>query len=107
MQPVLKSTKLANVCYDIRGPVLARAKQMEEDGHRIIKLNIGNPAPFGFEAPEEIVAGRDPQPARRLRLFRFQGPVRRAQGDHALHPAEEHRAACRWRTSTSATASPS
>lgn len=55
VQPVLKSAKLANVCYDIRGPVLARAKQMEEDGHRIIKLNIGNPAPFGFEAPEEIL----------------------------------------------------
>jgi len=55
MQPVLKSAKLANVCYDIRGPVLARAKQMEEDGQRIIKLNIGNPAPFGFIAPEEII----------------------------------------------------
>ncbi len=54
VQPVFKSAKLANVCYDIRGPVLARARQMEEDGHRIIKLNIGNPAPFGFEAPEEI-----------------------------------------------------
>ncbi|BCB27550.1 aminotransferase [Sulfurimicrobium lacus] len=55
MQPILKSTKLNNVCYDIRGPVLARARQMEEDGHRIIKLNIGNPAQFGFETPEEIV----------------------------------------------------
>ncbi len=55
MQPILKSTKLNNVCYDIRGPVLARARQMEEEGHRIIKLNIGNPAPFGFEAPEEIL----------------------------------------------------
>jgi alanine-synthesizing transaminase len=55
MQPILKSTKLANVCYDIRGPVLARARQMEEEGHRVIKLNIGNPAAFGFEAPEEIV----------------------------------------------------
>ncbi len=55
MQPVLKSTKLANVCYDIRGPVMARAYQMEEEGHRIIKLNIGNPAVFGFEAPDEIV----------------------------------------------------
>ena len=50
-----KSSKLDNVCYDIRGPVMARARQMEEEGHRIIKLNIGNPAPFGFEAPEEIV----------------------------------------------------
>lgn len=55
MQPVLKSNKLANVCYDIRGPVMARAYQMEEEGHRIIKLNIGNPAVFGFEAPDEIV----------------------------------------------------
>ena len=54
MRPVMKSSKLANVCYDIRGPVMARAKQMEEDGHRIIKLNIGNLASFGFEAPEEI-----------------------------------------------------
>ncbi|MEW5889643.1 MAG: pyridoxal phosphate-dependent aminotransferase [Pseudomonadota bacterium] len=55
MQPVFKSAKLANVCYDIRGPVLARAKQMEEEGQRIIKLNIGNLAAFGLEAPEEIV----------------------------------------------------
>lgn len=54
MQPVIKSAKLNNVCYDIRGPVLARAKQMEEEGHKIIKLNIGNLAPFGFDAPEEI-----------------------------------------------------
>jgi alanine-synthesizing transaminase len=55
MQPILKSNKLANVCYDIRGPVLQRAKQMEEEGHRITKLNIGNLAPFGFDPPEEIV----------------------------------------------------
>jgi alanine-synthesizing transaminase len=55
VQPVFKSAKLANVCYDIRGPVLARAKQMEEEGQRIIKLNIGNLAAFGLEAPEEIV----------------------------------------------------
>lgn len=55
VQPVQKSTKLANVCYDIRGPVMAHARQMEEEGHRIIKLNIGNPAPFGFDAPEEII----------------------------------------------------
>jgi alanine-synthesizing transaminase len=55
MKPILKSTKLADVCYDIRGPVLVHARQLEEEGHRIIKLNIGNPAPFGFEAPEEIL----------------------------------------------------
>ena len=54
MKPILKSVKLSNVCYDIRGPVMERAKQMEEEGQRIIKLNIGNLAPFGFEAPEEI-----------------------------------------------------
>ena len=50
-----KSNKLNNVCYDIRGPVLQRARQMEDEGQRIIKLNIGNPAPFGFLAPEEIL----------------------------------------------------
>ncbi len=54
MKPVLKSNKLANVCYDIRGPVLQQAKQMEDEGHKIIKLNIGNLAAFGFDSPEEI-----------------------------------------------------
>ncbi|MFD1261870.1 pyridoxal phosphate-dependent aminotransferase [Entomomonas asaccharolytica] len=50
-----KSNKLANVCYDIRGPVLDHAKRLEEEGQRILKLNIGNPAPFGFEAPAEML----------------------------------------------------
>jgi alanine-synthesizing transaminase len=50
-----QSRKLENVCYDIRGPVLEEAKRLEEEGRRIIKLNIGNPAPFGFDAPEEIL----------------------------------------------------
>jgi alanine-synthesizing transaminase len=50
-----QSRKLENVCYDIRGPVLDEAKRLEEEGRRIIKLNIGNPAPFGFEAPDEIL----------------------------------------------------
>ncbi len=50
-----KSDKLADVCYDIRGPVLDKARQMEEDGQRIIKLNIGNLAVFGFDPPDEIV----------------------------------------------------
>jgi alanine-synthesizing transaminase len=54
MKTVQKSAKLANVCYDIRGPIMDAAKQMEEDGHKIIKLNIGNLAVFGFDAPEEI-----------------------------------------------------
>jgi len=50
-----KSDKLHGVCYDIRGPVLDHAHRLEEEGHRILKLNIGNPAPFGFEAPDEII----------------------------------------------------
>ncbi len=54
LKPIRKSSKLADVCYDIRGPVLARAKQMEEEGQRILKLNIGNLAPFGFDAPDEM-----------------------------------------------------
>ena len=53
---ISKSLKLKDVCYDIRGPVLKAANVMEEQGHRIIKLNIGNPAPFGFEAPQEILS---------------------------------------------------
>ncbi|MFT6858789.1 MAG: alanine-synthesizing transaminase [Thalassolituus oleivorans] len=55
MQEILKSNKLANVFYDLRGPVLQAAKRMEEEGHRILKLNIGNPKPFGLDAPEEII----------------------------------------------------
>jgi alanine-synthesizing transaminase len=51
----MQSRKLADVCYDIRGPVLEEAKRLEDEGRRIIKLNIGNPAAFGFEAPEEIL----------------------------------------------------
>jgi alanine-synthesizing transaminase len=54
LKPIKKSSKLADVCYDIRGPVLARARQMEEEGHRILKLNIGNLASFGFDAPDEM-----------------------------------------------------
>ncbi|GGP21236.1 pyridoxal phosphate-dependent aminotransferase [Silvimonas iriomotensis] len=55
MEAILKSNKLLNVCYEIRGPVPEKARQMEEEGYRIIKLNIGNLAPFGFEAPDEVV----------------------------------------------------
>ncbi|TFW15891.1 pyridoxal phosphate-dependent aminotransferase [Massilia arenosa] len=54
-RPIQKSNKLADVCYDIRGPVLEKARQMEDEGHRIIKLNIGNLAVFGFDPPDEIV----------------------------------------------------
>ena len=50
-----QSDKLKDVLYDIRGPVSARAAALEAEGHRILKLNIGNPAPFGFDAPAEIL----------------------------------------------------
>jgi alanine-synthesizing transaminase len=55
MNSIKKSDKLSGVCYDIRGPVLEHAYRLEEEGHRILKLNIGNPAPFGFAAPDEII----------------------------------------------------
>lgn len=55
MQEIGMSSKLDNVCYDIRGPVMKQAKRLEEEGHKILKLNIGNPAPFGFDAPDEIL----------------------------------------------------
>ncbi len=54
-RPIKKSDKLSDVLYDIRGPVMHEAQRLEHEGHRILKLNIGNPAPFGFEAPEEVL----------------------------------------------------
>jgi len=54
VKPIQKSAKLANVLYDVRGPIVDAAKQMEDEGQKIIKLNIGNMAPFGFDAPEEV-----------------------------------------------------
>ncbi|MBP2281396.1 alanine-synthesizing transaminase [Psychrobacter sp. PL19] len=55
MSALKKSDKLQNVCYDIRGPLLQTANKMEAEGQKILKLNVGNPAPFGFEAPHEIL----------------------------------------------------
>lgn len=55
MRTFEKSTKLDNVCYDVRGPVVEEADRMIADGIHILKLNIGNPAPFGFTAPEEVI----------------------------------------------------
>ena len=53
---IKKSKKLEGICYDIRGPILDHAIELEEEGHKIIKLNIGNPGAFGFDAPDEIIA---------------------------------------------------
>ena len=55
MRTFEKSSKLNDVCYDIRGPVMDEASRMEQEGMNILKLNIGNPAPFGFTAPEEVI----------------------------------------------------
>ena len=56
MRTFLKSNKLDNVLYDVRGPVVDEAARMEERGIQVLKLNIGNPAPFGFKAPDEVVS---------------------------------------------------
>ena len=56
MEPVKKSRKLNNVCYDIRGPVMEAAQKLEREGHSIVKLNTGNPAHFGFSPPENMKA---------------------------------------------------
>ena len=55
MSSISKSSKLQNVCYDIRGPALREATRLEDEGHRILKLNIGNPAAFGMLTPDEIL----------------------------------------------------
>ena len=55
MRTFSKASKLENVLYDVRGPVVDEANRMEENGMRVLKLNIGNPAPFGFQAPEEVI----------------------------------------------------
>jgi alanine-synthesizing transaminase len=55
VRPIRQSTKLLNVRYDVRGPILVEAQRLEAEGHKVMRLNIGNPAPFGFEAPEAIL----------------------------------------------------
>ena len=56
LKHITQSKKLNDVCYDIRGPVLEKANALQDEGHKILKLNIGNPAPFGFEASDEIIS---------------------------------------------------
>ena len=55
MDEIKKSSKLDNVLYDVRGPVVEEAARMEENGTNVLKLNIGNPAPFGFRTPDEVI----------------------------------------------------
>ena len=56
MRTFAKSTKLENVLYDVRGPVVEEAARMENEGLQVLKLNIGNPAPFGFRTPDEVIS---------------------------------------------------
>ena len=56
MRRIVQSKKLQNVRYDVRGPILVEAQRLEAEGHKILKLNLGNTAPFGFDAPEGILA---------------------------------------------------
>ena len=99
MSPIEKSSKLENVCYDIRGPVLKEAKRLEEEGNKVLKLNIGNPAPFGFEAPDEILVDviRNLPTAQCTRRVKLSCSLTRP-GVCAMS---------RWKTSISATACPS
>ena len=71
MRQIRQSQKLQHVRYDVRGPILVEAQRLEAEGHRILKLNIGNPAPFGFEAPDAILRRHDPPPARGAGLQRL------------------------------------
>ena len=80
-----KSTKLNNVCYDIRGPIMDEANRMAANGVNILKLNIGNPAPFRLFAPDEIVVDMIYN-LRYRGLFGLEGLVLRAQGDYAVLP---------------------
>ena len=104
---VSKSNKLANVCYDIRGPVLKHAKRLEEEGHRILKLNIGNPAPFGFEAPDEILQDVIRNLPTAQGYSDSKGLFSARKAVDAVLPAEGGAKASTSRTSTWATASPS
>ena len=56
VREIKQSRKLKSVRYDVRGPILEEAYRLEAEGHKVLKLNVGNPAPFGFEAPEAILA---------------------------------------------------
>ena len=85
MKTFEKSSKLDNVLYDVRGPVVDEAARMEEDGMEILKLNIGNPYPFGFSAPQEVI-----QYSYLSGIFRFQRNLFRKKGHYAVCPASRN-----------------
>ncbi len=83
-----KSTKLDNVLYDVRGPVVDEAARMEEAGMQILKLNIGNPAPFGFRTPDEVIYDMRQQLTECEGYSDGERAVFRQKGDHAVCAAE-------------------
>ena len=107
MRQIRQSKKLQGVRYDVRGPILVEAQRLEAEGHRILKLNIGNTAPFGFEAPEAILADMIHHLPDVAGLQRLAGHLLRAHRRHALLPVPRPARRRASRTSSSATASPS
>ena len=91
-----KSTKLDHVLYDVRGPVVEEAERMENEGVRILKLNIGNPAPFDFHAPDEVVFDMRRQMTRCEGYSPANGHFFCAKGNHAVCPAAKKFQMCRW-----------
>ncbi len=90
MREIKKSTKLDNVLYDVRGPVVEEAERMEEAGARILKLNIGTRRPFDFRAPEEMVFDMSRQLADCEGYSSAKGLFLGAQGHHAVRAAQAH-----------------
>ena len=84
MRQFKKSSKLDNVLYDVRGPVVDEAARMEPQGMRILKLNIGNPAPFGFRTPDEVVQDMRHQLPDCEGYSDSKGLLQRPQGHHAV-----------------------
>lgn len=85
-----KSSKLDNVLYDVRGPVVDEAARMEADGLSILKLNIGNPAPFGFNAPEEVILDMRQSLWDCPGILGFEGTVFRKKSGYAVLSVKEN-----------------
>ena len=107
MRPIVQSRKLQHVRYDVRGPILVEAQRLEAEGHKILKLNIGNPAPFGFEAPEAIVADMVHNLPESQGYSDSRGIYSRPHRGRAVLPVARAAPTPTSTTSTSATASPS
>ena len=89
MREFKKSSKLNNVLYDVRGPVVDEAAKMEERGTHVLKPNIGNPAPFGFRTPDEIIYDMSHQLSDCEGYSASQGLFSGTKGDHAVCPVEK------------------